>query len=79
MVQVVISPVRLFVVKSFVEGTFSKTSWPVLKDGFVVKWIFDGMLGKDRIYASHSPNIWCVTEIVFRWTSWLSATTINTV
>jgi hypothetical protein len=66
-------------VKSFVEGTFSRTSWPVLKEGFMVKWIFDSMLKKNELCTPYSPNLWCTTNIVFRWTSWLSATTINTV
>jgi hypothetical protein len=70
---------RIFAVKSFVEGTFSRTSWPVLKEGFMVKWIFDAMLKKNELCTPYSPNLWCTTNTVFRWTSWLSATTINTV
>jgi hypothetical protein len=66
-------------VKSFVEGTFSRTSWPVLKEGFMVKWIFDAVLKKNELCTPYSPNLWCTTNIVFRWTSWLSATKINTV
>ena len=45
----------------------------------MVKWIFDAMLKKHELCTPSSPNLWCTTNIVFRWTSWLSATTINTV
>lgn len=79
MIQVLISPIRLFVVKSLVEGTFSRKSYPVLKKGFLAKWFFDGMVKSDGICAPHSPNVWCTTNIIFRWTSWLSPTTINAV
>jgi hypothetical protein len=70
---------RMFVVKSVVEGTFGKIPWRNHQDGYMVKWIFDAMLKKDEVCTTCSPNIWCTTNIVFRWTSWLSTTTINTV
>ena len=45
----------------------------------MVKWIYDAMLKKNELCTPYSPNLWCTTNIIFRWTSWLSATTINTV
>jgi hypothetical protein len=77
--QATLSPMRLFVMKSVVEGTFAKMASWRYQDGFMVKWIFDAMLKENELCAPYSPNLWCTTNIVFRWTSWLSATTINTV
>jgi len=45
----------------------------------MVKWISDAMLQKNELCTPHSPNLWCTTNLVFRWTSWLSATSINMV
>jgi len=65
--------------KSVVEGTFGRMLWRNHQDGYMVKWIFDAMLENTELCAPFSPNLWCTTNILFRWTNWLSAATINMV
>ena len=70
---------RLIVQKSVIEGTFGRSQRGNHSEEFMVKWIFDAMLKKREMCVPYGPNVWSATNIVFRWTSWLSPDVINTV
>jgi len=53
--------------------------WGDPRNGFMVRWVYDALLKKEGLCVPFSPNIWCATNSVFKWTAWLPAYTINTV